>query len=600
MGLTIGLLGHPGVTRDGEVAEPRGRKTWALLVYLLLTELPPSRQRVAGLLFSEAEDPLAAVRWTLADVRRMLGEQATVGGDPLKLELPTDTAVDVIVLVEGRWSEASQLPGLGRDLLEGLSFPSAPGFELWLDSERRRLRGAAAAVLHEAGLASLAYGDAERAVEHARRLVDLDPLDENHHVLLVRALSAAGAGAAADAAAAAAAALLRDVLGVEPTSALHRAAHPAPAATTFVATPAAVTARLEAGEAAIDAGSWEGGLDLLRQAVTTARSISDLHLRARAHVALGSALVHAARGFDEEGSAALHEGVVLAQRSGDLLLAATAQRELGYVEFLRARYGRAQRWLTQAAESAAGDPTEFAWIRLIEGACHSDLAEHAAAAAALREAVAIADEHDDPRAGAFARSFLGRWHLLRDDLAAAAEHLERSIEQARGVGWTALVPWPQALMAETQLLRGDLEAADATFDHACAMGVELGDVCWQSIGLRGLGLVAAGRGDIDRAVTLLEQATHRCLQMPDTYLWIATYGLDALCSVGVDAGLTSTVRWIEQLERAANTTGQRELTLRALVHRARLGDHGARVAVAALAPQIDNPALQRRCEALVG
>ena len=40
------------------------------------------------------------------------------------------------------------LPGLGRELLEGLVFRSSPGFELWLDNERRHVEGTTSAVLH--------------------------------------------------------------------------------------------------------------------------------------------------------------------------------------------------------------------------------------------------------------------------------------------------------------------------------------------------------------------------------------------------------------------------------------------------------------------
>ncbi|MEA2303620.1 MAG: hypothetical protein QOH43_900, partial [Solirubrobacteraceae bacterium] len=67
MSLAIRLLGKPQIERDGvPVQPPRGRKTWALLAYLVLCERPPPRSRVASLLFSEADDPLGALRWSLA------------------------------------------------------------------------------------------------------------------------------------------------------------------------------------------------------------------------------------------------------------------------------------------------------------------------------------------------------------------------------------------------------------------------------------------------------------------------------------------------------------------------------------------------------
>ena len=70
MTLTIRLLGRPVVERDGQaVPPPRGRKTWALLAYLVLAERPQGRRHLAELLFADADDPLGALRWSLAELR---------------------------------------------------------------------------------------------------------------------------------------------------------------------------------------------------------------------------------------------------------------------------------------------------------------------------------------------------------------------------------------------------------------------------------------------------------------------------------------------------------------------------------------------------
>src|SRR5690349_17673658 len=72
--LTVRLLGRPGLSRDDRpLPPPRGRKAWALLGYLLLTGRPVARQRLAELFFADARDPLGALRWTLAELRRSLG-----------------------------------------------------------------------------------------------------------------------------------------------------------------------------------------------------------------------------------------------------------------------------------------------------------------------------------------------------------------------------------------------------------------------------------------------------------------------------------------------------------------------------------------------
>lgn len=337
MSLNIYLLGAPRVQGPGVDRTPRGRKTWALLAYLALAEVPPTRQSVAELLFPEADDPLGALRWTLSDLRRLLGE-ASLQGDPLRLALPAGTTVDVAILTGGTWVEAVRLPGLGRDLIEGLTFPANPGFELWLASERRHLNGAAEAVLREAALASLARGAPEAAAKYAFRLVRLNPYDENHHVLLVRSLSILGDHEAAVRQVELCTDLFRRELGVEPSPVLRTAAAARPAEGGPGDARATIVARLEAGEAAVAAGALETGLGTLRQAVSGSRRIEDRRLLARSLVALGSALVHAARGTDEEGAAALYEAASLAEEMGDGSLGATARRELAWVEFLRARY----------------------------------------------------------------------------------------------------------------------------------------------------------------------------------------------------------------------------------------------------------------------
>ena len=86
--LTIRLLGPPAIARDGVPAPPpRGRKAWALLAYLLLADRPPSRRHLAELLFGDADDPLGALRWTLAELRRALGTRELFGGDPVATAL---------------------------------------------------------------------------------------------------------------------------------------------------------------------------------------------------------------------------------------------------------------------------------------------------------------------------------------------------------------------------------------------------------------------------------------------------------------------------------------------------------------------------------
>jgi DNA-binding SARP family transcriptional activator len=114
------------------------------------------------------------------------------------LRLPPGTFLDIRAMTAGTWVQAIGVPGLGRDLLEGMAFPSSPAFEAWLLAERWRLAGAAENALREAARAKLAAGDAGRAVDLASRLVAANSLDEDAQELLIRAYAAAGDRPAAE------------------------------------------------------------------------------------------------------------------------------------------------------------------------------------------------------------------------------------------------------------------------------------------------------------------------------------------------------------------------------------------------------------------
>ncbi|MGH3646905.1 MAG: hypothetical protein ACRDTM_06985, partial [Micromonosporaceae bacterium] len=316
-------------------------------------------------------------------------------------------------------------------------------------------------------------------------------------------------------------------------------------------------------------------------------------LLGRALLSLGSGLVHAARGTDEEGAAALHEGIALAEETGDALLAASAWREIGWVEFLRARYPRADKALRAAAELAAGDDAELAWIDLTRGGCRSDVGDYATGSEFLRTAIARADATAADRPATLARALLGRLHLLRGEYDDARVILDAALERAVAIGWTGVVPWPESLRAEVDMLTGDVDAAAERFEHAFSLGCQLGDPCWESIACRGLGLVAAARGDLPRALELLDEAPRTCRRLPDSYLWVEAYGQEALCAVGVAHGSASAGQWLDELEALASRTGMRELFARATLHRARLGEPGAADAVRSLVAEVDNPALAK-------
>jgi tetratricopeptide (TPR) repeat protein len=390
-------------------------------------------------------------------------------------------------------------------------------------------------------------------------------------------------------------------LGTPPSAALGvAAAAPLPTAVPRLSGRASMIAQIEAGEAAVSAGAVDVALARFRGAVASARAAGDEETLARALIRLGSALVHAARGTDEEGAAALHEGGTLAERAGNREQAATAWRELAWIQFLRARYDRAEASLTRAAGLADESDEELAWIDVIRGSSRSDVADYGAAGELLRAAVARASRTGSAQLVAFARTMLGRLHLLRGEVEDARGILDETLEYVTTRGLTAFQPWPESFRAEIDLLDGDLDAADERFEHAFALGCQVGDPCWESVAARGLGLVAAARGDMPRALELLIDAPGLCRRLPDTYRWIEAYGLDALCALALEEGIEGSGRWVDELEAIAARHGMRELLARATVYRARLGEPGALEAARLLVAQIENPVLDGLLESDAG
>lgn len=566
--LELNFLGHPRATRDGRpVNDVRGTKAWALLAYLLLSDGPFDRRRLALLLFPDAADPAAALRWNLSQLRRGLG--VSVEGDPIQLALPSGTRVDLEVLAHGEASEAASVAWLDQQLLDGVSMDGLESFAFWLEGERRHLAALSVDVLREAAVLRLSRGDAGGAVTLAERVAHLDPFDENAAVLLVRSLREAGRQREAKEVADSTAARLRDELGVEPASMLWSAAHASTGGAARIGGTAAVEAQLEAGEAALAAGAPDAGLDALRGALGGSRAIGEPALLARCLTALGSALIHAVRGSDQDGLALLHEAIPFAVSAELPSVAARANRELGYVDLLRGRYERAQRRFTAAVEHAAGDDEELAWIAGFAGAARTDVADFPAAAGLLDEAVGRAGASGSRQAAAMAHAWRGRLRLLVDDDPGAVEDLDLAVDITRDIGWRSLQPWPQTMRAEIAYRRGDLDSASSILQPALATSLQVGDPCWESLALRGLGLTKLAGGHVADGLELLEEAPRQCRRLPDTYLWIEVYGIDALADVTSERGLPDAQAWIERLENASTSHGMRAMSRNAAAYRQR-------------------------------
>ncbi len=561
MNTEIRLLGSPGAHRGVDRVDVRGHKPWLLLSLLLLIDHPLSRERLQRLLFVDAADPAAALRWNLSQLRP-LGIQ--VDGDPVRAAVPGDVAVDVLLL-RGRADDAAELAGLDDELLAGVRTERGTELSVWLDEERRHLSRLVLDVRQEAALALLGRGETERALQLARQVAEAAPLDENAAALLVRCLRAAGRVSDARSAAQDAAARLRQELGVEPTDALWSAVAAPLGGDRQITGPRAVVAQIEAGESAVNAGAIDTGLRSLQGAVVAARALRDSSLLARALVSLGSSLIHGVRGVDQEGLAMLHESVPLTREVGDAPLAVVARREIGYVDFLRGRYDRATHWFGEAREAADDGTAGLGWVDLYDGASADDVGDDPRAERLLSGALEHARTERDLRLEAFTLTMQGRHHLLRDRLQEAGRHLQEALGVVRSLDWTAFRPFPESLLAESVRRTGDLSRGRDLAEHAYVMADQVGDPCWESLALRTLGLLSVDRGDLGQGVATLEQAPVRCRRLPDTYRWIEMWGYAALFDVGERHGLDATDTWRAQLQTEATAMGMRPLVERARV-----------------------------------
>jgi len=522
--LEIHLLGRPRLVSDGSPRALRAHKPWALLAYLILCGRAPSRREVAELLWPEADDPLAAERWALVQIRRALSPETRIldTGGSLLVERSPDVTVDVDALLGGN-IELETAEVTGGELLEGLRFDDAPDFEQWLLLERYRVASASRDALRW-GATLLARSHPERALRLIERGLALDPFDDVLHELAVDIHVTRGATTLAEQYIANVERRYRAELGIAAPLTLRRPLGRSRSAVDISAVNAQDVARalLEAAEARLGAGDYAAAEESARRAATQAAATGERALEAHALVVLATVLIHGVRGRDREAVGLLTRAVQLAAELGDDRLASEIERENGYIALLSADYGAAEATLQRAIEFAerARAPSLVGQSLALLGACRSDRGDFAAALRTLEEAVAILGRAGDRRWRAFALSFLARAHLRSGDPAQARALAAESVSEARASGWLSLAPWPMAQLGEAEAREGEHAAARETLARAFALGEEFKDPCWEAIALRGLALLDLEEGHRDHAIQTLEEAHRRCTRVPDTYRWI--------------------------------------------------------------------------------
>ena len=204
-------------------------KRVALLAYLRLARNgdPVPRHDVLNTFWPESPEDraLSSLRQSLHFLRRSLGSHAVERTGDHLLEVPAeavwcDAAEFVHLIGEGRAAEA--IERYRGPFLEGLELDDSRELEDWVDGTRRRFRDLAVTALAMLSEDARAEGRTAEALERAKKLVELDPLDERGASLLLEAHASAGDPVAARRAYDDYAALLGRELGVGPSAGLAR------------------------------------------------------------------------------------------------------------------------------------------------------------------------------------------------------------------------------------------------------------------------------------------------------------------------------------------------------------------------------------------
>ncbi len=509
----ICLIGTPRLMGGDERRPVRGFQAWALLARVLLADRPLSRRELAAELFPETADPLGSLRWCLAALRRALDAPDSLTGDPVRVDLPDHVTVDLLDLAEGRFDPAEV-----GDLLEGVEPRSSTAFELWLLVQRQRAASQLDALLRREVMAAAAVGDVDRALALAEVAARRQPLDEGAQILLVASLRQGGRYDAAAAAVDSIEARFAAELGTSPTPALRSAAR-----RDIAAAPPGVPARsralslLEAGQAALAAAAVDAGLESLRLAARVAEESRDDQVFGSCLRALGAALVHSVRSHDDEGALLLERAAMVALAAGDEATAASAHRELGYVDALAGRRPAAEVHLAQAESLVGSDTDLLAAVRSVRAFNLTDWGRHKAALSEWDLALELARASGNQRRLAWALG-LGGWGRLRaGGHDAARGWLRECLGVVSEAGWISFRPWPAAVLAEVELTAGR-PGQMPDLRQEFALSCQLADPCWEGGTARVLAMKSLAAHEPAEALGWIDEARRRVSRETDVYV----------------------------------------------------------------------------------
>ncbi len=182
MTLFIRLLGSPEVHLNESRVNLRGYKPLALLAYLLHHPAPQQRQHLVDLLFDNAADPRATLRWTLSHLRKAIGTEYFIANrQQIGFNFDADFWLDVTDFMN------NQTDIYRGDFLQGIDVRDGHRFMDWLYIQRERYRLLLQDMLTNKTNGLVKEKKFHAVIENGHQLLQLDNLHEKWYRVLMRA-----------------------------------------------------------------------------------------------------------------------------------------------------------------------------------------------------------------------------------------------------------------------------------------------------------------------------------------------------------------------------------------------------------------------------
>ncbi len=220
LALQLKLFGSPQISYQGQPLNGFvSAKVRALLIYLAVTARPHSRDHLAHLLWEDTPASMKPnLRKALSNLRQLLGDLLVEEGKDLIALDAQRYWVDVVAferaLNSGALTEAAQL--YTADFLAGFNPSLSYEFEAWTLREQSRLKSGMVDLLRKLATQQETRNTLTEAIGTVRRLLDLEPWQEESHRWLMELLVKNGQRCAALAHFEVCKGILKQELDVEP------------------------------------------------------------------------------------------------------------------------------------------------------------------------------------------------------------------------------------------------------------------------------------------------------------------------------------------------------------------------------------------------